>query len=137
MINLGIGEPKNRTPIPAILSAASMLSTGDVKYTPTDGLPSLKKAIIGYTEEHYGRAARPENVIVTAGAKQAIHTLLFSPAEPAGRSHPDGALLGQLPGDRPHGGRRPGDRHARGREPSCRACRTSGRLSAAAPRPSS
>jgi len=82
VINLGIGEPKNRTPIPAILSAASMLSAGDVKYTPTDGLPSLKRAILGYTEDHYGRAARPENVIVTAGAKQAIHTLLFSLLNP-------------------------------------------------------
>jgi aspartate aminotransferase len=78
VINLGIGEPKNRTPMPAILSATSKLSTGDIKYTPTDGLPSLKKAIIGYTEENYGRVPRPENVIVTAGAKQAIHTLLFT-----------------------------------------------------------
>jgi aspartate aminotransferase len=82
VINLGIGEPKNRTPIPAILSAAAKLSTGDVKYTPTDGLPSLKKAIIGYTEEHYGRAVRPENVVVTAGAKQAIHSLLFTLLDP-------------------------------------------------------
>jgi aspartate aminotransferase len=82
VINLGIGEPKNRTPMPAILSAASKLSTGDVKYTPTDGLPSLKKAIIGYTEEHYGRVACPENVIVTAGAKQAIHSLLFTLLDP-------------------------------------------------------
>jgi aspartate aminotransferase len=82
VINLGIGEPKNRTPISAILSAASKLSTGDIKYTPTDGLPSLKKAIIGYTEEHYGRAAYPENVIVTSGAKQAIHALLFTLLNP-------------------------------------------------------
>jgi aspartate aminotransferase len=82
VINLGIGEPKNRTPIPAMLSATSKLSTGDVKYTPTDGLPSLKKAIIGYSEEHYGRVARPENVIVTAGTKQAIHTLLFTLLNP-------------------------------------------------------
>jgi len=82
VINLGIGEPKNRTPIPAIVSAVSKLSTGEVKYTPTDGLPSLKKAIVGYTEENYGRVVRPENVIVTAGAKQAIHTLLFTLLNP-------------------------------------------------------
>ncbi|MCX6072122.1 MAG: pyridoxal phosphate-dependent aminotransferase [Chloroflexi bacterium] len=82
VINLGIGEPKNRTPIPAILSATSRLSTGDVKYTPTDGLPTLKKAIIGYTEENYGRVVRPENVVVTAGAKQAIHSLLFTLLDP-------------------------------------------------------
>lgn len=82
VINLGIGEPKNRAPITAILSAASKLSTGDVKYTPTDGLPSLKKAIIRYTEEHYDRLPAPENVIVATGAKQAIHTLLFTLLNP-------------------------------------------------------
>ncbi len=82
VINLGIGEPKNRAPITAILSAASKLSGGDVKYTPTDGLPSLKKAIIRYTEEHYDRLAAPENVIVATGAKQAIHMLLFTLLNP-------------------------------------------------------
>ncbi len=82
VINLGIGEPKNRAPITAILSAAAKLSTGDVKYTPTDGLPSLKKAIIRYTEENYDRQVAPENIIVATGAKQALHTLLFTLLNP-------------------------------------------------------
>lgn len=82
VINLGIGEPKNRAPITAILSAAAKLSTGDVKYTPTDGLPSLKKAIIRYTEDNYDRLVAPENVIVATGAKQALHTLLFTLLNP-------------------------------------------------------
>jgi aspartate aminotransferase len=82
VINLGIGEPKNRAPITAILSAASKLSSGEVKYTPTDGLPSLKKAIIRYTEENYDRLPAPENVIVATGAKQAIFTLLFTLLNP-------------------------------------------------------
>ena len=43
VIHLGIGEPKNKTPITAILSSAAKLSSGDVKYAPTDGNPSLKK----------------------------------------------------------------------------------------------
>ncbi|MCL4368140.1 MAG: pyridoxal phosphate-dependent aminotransferase [Actinobacteria bacterium] len=82
VINLGIGEPKNRAPITAILSAAAKLSTGDVKYTPTDGLPSLKKAIIRYTEDNYDRLVAPENIIVATGAKQALHTLLFTLLNP-------------------------------------------------------
>ncbi len=77
VIHLGIGEPKNKAPIAAILSSASRLSTGDIKYTPTDGLPSLKKAIIRYTEENYDRVVAPENVIVSAGAKQSLFNILY------------------------------------------------------------
>ena len=82
VIHLGIGEPKNRTPIAAILSSAARLNTGEVKYTPTDGLPSLKKAILRYTEENYDRLAAPENVIVSTGAKQALFNLLFTLINP-------------------------------------------------------
>ena len=82
VIHLGIGEPKNKAPISAILSAAAKLNTGDVKYTPADGLPSLKKAIIHYTEDNYNRLVAPENVIVTIGVKQAIWSLLFTLLNP-------------------------------------------------------
>jgi aspartate aminotransferase len=82
VIHLGIGEPKNKAPITAILSAAAKLNTGEVKYTPTDGLPSLKKAIIKYTEENYQRMIAPENVIVTTGAKQSIFNALYSLVNP-------------------------------------------------------
>ena len=82
VIHLGIGEPKNRAPMTAILSATAKLSTGDIKYSPTDGLPSLKKAIIRYTEENYDRVVAPENVIVSAGAKQSIFNILYSILNP-------------------------------------------------------
>ncbi len=82
VIHLGIGEPKNRAPITAILSAAAKLNTGDIKYSPTDGIPSLKKAIIRYTEENYDKLVAPENVIVSAGAKQSIFNILYSILNP-------------------------------------------------------
>jgi aspartate aminotransferase len=82
VIHLGIGEPKNKTPISAILSSAAKLSSGDVKYVPTDGIPSLKKAIIRYTEEQYDRIAEPENIIVSEGAKQSIFNSLFTLCNP-------------------------------------------------------
>lgn len=78
VIHLGIGEPKNKTPINAILTSAAKLTSGEVKYAPVDGLPSLKKSIIRYTEENYGRLVEPENVIVTNGAKQSLFNILFS-----------------------------------------------------------
>jgi aspartate aminotransferase len=82
VIHLGIGEPKNKAPITAILGSAARLKSGDIKYAPTDGLPSLKKAIIRYTEENYDRLVAPENVIVSTGAKQAIYNVLFSIVNP-------------------------------------------------------
>ena len=82
VIHLGIGEPKNKTPLTAILSSAAKLSSGDVKYTPTDGIPSLKKAIIRYTEENYDKLIGPENVIVSDGAKQCLFNILFTILNP-------------------------------------------------------
>jgi aspartate aminotransferase len=82
VINMSIGEPKNKTPITAILSSASKLSGGDIKYTPPDGTPSLKKAIIRYTEENYNKLVAPENVIISAGAKQSLFNILYSIINP-------------------------------------------------------
>lgn len=82
VIHLGIGEPKNKAPINAILAAANKLSSGDIKYTPTDGLPSLKKSIIMYTEDNYNRIIAPENILVTNGAKQSLFNVVYSIVDP-------------------------------------------------------
>ena len=82
VIHLGVGEPKNKTPIAAILSSAAKLNSGEVKYEPTDGTPSLKKAIIRYTEENYERLAAPQNVIISDGAKQSLWNVLFAILNP-------------------------------------------------------
>jgi aspartate aminotransferase len=82
VVHLGAGEPKNKAPIAAILSSAAKLVSGDVKYVPTDGLPSLKKAILRYTEESYDRVVAPENVIVSDGAKQCIFNILYTLCNP-------------------------------------------------------
>jgi aspartate aminotransferase len=78
VINLGIGEPKNKTPEAAIAAASAVLTQGDVKYSSTDGTPGLKQAIARYTETHYGRKVTPANVIVSSGAKQTLFNLLYA-----------------------------------------------------------
>ena len=42
-------------------------------------MPSLKKAVIRYTEENYDRLVAPENVIITNGAKQSLFNI-FTPS---------------------------------------------------------
>jgi aspartate aminotransferase len=82
VIHLGGGEPKSRTPIDAIISCSSLLNTGEIRYTPADGIPALKKAVIRYTEEHYDRMVKPENVIASSGAKQTLMVALLSILDP-------------------------------------------------------
>ena len=79
VIHLGGGEPKSKTPIDAIVACSSVLNTGEIRYTPPDGIPALKQAILRYTEEHYQRTVSPQNVIacVPHGFQSAL-----SPSEP-------------------------------------------------------
>ena len=64
VIHLGIGEPQNKAPITALLSSSAKLTSGDVKYAPPDGIPSLKKAIVHYMEEIYDKVVEPENIML-------------------------------------------------------------------------
>jgi aspartate aminotransferase len=76
IIHLGGGEPKSKVPLDAIISAVGHLNTAEIRYTPADGIPELKQAIIRYTDEFYNRKVEPENVIASGGAKQAIMVCL-------------------------------------------------------------
>jgi len=82
VIHLGSGEPKIKTPIDAILAAAGKLNSADIKYTPTDGTPELKRAVVRYTEENYGHIVQTKNILVSAGAKQALYTLFLTILNP-------------------------------------------------------
>lgn len=76
-INLGQGFPSN--PPPAFLLEAARRAIGTVdQYTPPIGLPKLREAIA----EDLGVA--PEQVVVTAGGTEALHTLaeaLYGPGD--------------------------------------------------------
>jgi len=82
VIHLGGGEPKSKAPMDAIVATAAHLNTGEIRYTPPDGIPALKKAIIKYTEEFYERLVAPENVMAASGAKQAIMIALQAVLNP-------------------------------------------------------
>jgi aspartate aminotransferase len=82
VIHLGAGEPKSKVPIEAVLGAAAKLTTAEIRYTPTEGIPSLIKSIIRYTEEYYNKRVGPENVLVSSGAKQAFYNLMMTIVNP-------------------------------------------------------
>jgi aspartate aminotransferase len=82
VIHLGAGEPKSKVPLDAIMGCATKLNTGEVRYTPTEGIPSLLQAIVRYTEDNYGKVVGPENILVSAGAKQAFYNLMMTILDP-------------------------------------------------------
>ena len=82
VIHLGAGEPKSKVPVDAILAAAGKLTTGEIRYTPTEGIPALIKAIIRYTEEYYNKIVTKDNIVVHAGAKQAFYNLMMTLLNP-------------------------------------------------------
>jgi aspartate aminotransferase len=82
VIHLGGGEPKSKAPAAALDDAADLLRSGEIRYTPCDGIPALKQAIIRYTEEFYNRKVAPENVMASGGAKQAIMCCLQAILDP-------------------------------------------------------
>ena len=72
IISLSVGEPDFDTP-PHVLGAAQVaLNTGQTKYTPVTGTLRLKQAAALHFRRDLGIACKPEEVIVTAGGKQAI-----------------------------------------------------------------
>lgn len=82
VIHLGGGEPKSKPPLEALTAAGALLQSGEVRYTPADGIPALKKAIIRYTEQYYERLVKPENIMASGGGKQAIMVALQATIDP-------------------------------------------------------
>ncbi len=75
VIGLGAGEPDFNTPQHILDAAAKSMNEGHTKYTPSAGLPALKKAIINKFEADQGLSYKPNEVIVGNGAKHVLYTL--------------------------------------------------------------
>jgi aspartate aminotransferase len=82
VIHLGAGEPKSKVPMDAVMAGVAKLTTADIRYVPTEGIPSLVKAIIRYTEDNYGKIVGPENVLVSNGAKHSFYNLMMALINP-------------------------------------------------------
>ncbi len=73
IIDLTIGRTNFDTPVMIKDAAKKAIDEGKVHYTPSNGIPELRKAIVEKLEkENKIRNLTPENVIVSAGAKQMV-----------------------------------------------------------------
>ncbi|GGI12303.1 pyridoxal phosphate-dependent aminotransferase [Gottfriedia solisilvae] len=82
VIGLGAGEPDFNTPTAIIEEAYAAMMSGQTKYTPSNGLPTLRKAICDKLQKDQGISYSPAEVVVTNGAKHALYTLFQAILDP-------------------------------------------------------
>jgi aspartate aminotransferase len=78
IISFSLGEPDFTTPAHIIEAAKASLDRGDTHYTPSPGIPELRKAIAEKLKKENNIEAKSDTIIVTPGAKQAIFEVMLS-----------------------------------------------------------
>jgi aspartate aminotransferase len=73
VIDFGAGEPDFPTPEPVKAAAHTALDQNFTRYTPAAGIVELKRAIAARYKQDYGVEYQDNEVIVTAGGKQALY----------------------------------------------------------------
>lgn len=73
VISLGAGEPDFNTPDHIIEAAYRAMKEGKTKYTPSGGIPELKKAIIRKLLSDQGLEYAQDEIHVASGAKHALY----------------------------------------------------------------
>jgi len=82
VINLSFGEPDFPTPQHIKDAAKKALDDGFTFYTPVAGYPDLKKAICDKFERDNNLIFKPENIVVSTGAKQSIANVILCLVDP-------------------------------------------------------
>ena len=80
-IKLTIGEPEFDTPQPIKDAAVAALAGGETHYAPNQGTEALRQAIAAF-ETQRGNPCTAQQVIVTAGACEALYLALFGTLNP-------------------------------------------------------
>lgn len=82
VISLSLGEPDFDTPAHIKEAAYQALQDGYTKYTPVPGLPELAKAVSEKFKRDNNLDYKPEQIVVSNGAKQSIYNLCQALLDP-------------------------------------------------------
>lgn len=82
VIGLGAGEPDFDTPENIKQAAIDAINRGETKYTPVDGTPKLKDAIIQKFKRENNLDYKASEIIVGSGAKHVIFNAFFATLNP-------------------------------------------------------
>jgi aspartate aminotransferase len=72
VVDFGAGEPDFPTPGNIKRAAVLALEQDFTKYTPTGGIPELRKAVVERHAQDFSSRYAPEECLVTVGGKQAV-----------------------------------------------------------------
>ena len=75
IIGYGVGEPDFNTPEHIIIAAQKSMSAGDTKYAAKRGA-ELKKSICEKLKKENGLEYKPEQIVVSNGAKQSLYNVI-------------------------------------------------------------
>jgi aspartate aminotransferase len=75
VVAFGAGEPDFDTPQHIKDAAVEALAKGYTKYTPSGGIPALKKAIVEKLARDNGLEYGPNNIIVSCGGKHSLYNI--------------------------------------------------------------
>jgi aspartate aminotransferase len=75
IISLSVGEPDFDTPKHIQDAGIEAIRTGKTRYTPVDGTPELKQAIINKFKNENGLDYTAKQIIVSSGGKQSFYNL--------------------------------------------------------------
>lgn len=81
-VRLTLGEPDFRTPEPICAAVGQALKRGETHYIENNGTPALRQAIAAYEHRKNGMDYSADEIIVTAGATEALFTALFGIVNP-------------------------------------------------------
>ena len=81
IISFSMGEPDFTTPSNVIEAACDSLHNGFTHYTPSTGIPELRKAVADYSRKNDGVPCQASNVLITP-AKQAIFLTCLAYIDP-------------------------------------------------------
>jgi aspartate aminotransferase len=82
VVPLHTGEPDFATPEHIVDAGVAALRAGQTHYTPPGGLPELREAVVDEMRKTRGLHLSPQQVIVTPGAKMAIHVVMQALCRP-------------------------------------------------------
>lgn len=75
-VSFGTGEPDFPTPAAVCEAGLQAIRDGYHKYTPSSGLPELRRAVADSLRTGSGVSYDPSEVVITGGAKQAVYEAL-------------------------------------------------------------
>lgn len=76
VINLSVGEPDFKTPKHICDAAKAAIDAGFHHYTPVAGIPELRKAIADKLKRENNIDWKPENIVVSTGAKHSLANVI-------------------------------------------------------------